>query len=105
MEVAEMDALVNGASIDSFGEAAVFDQGGESRVIFYDVLTAIELGLASVDAPTPVISLPMSELQRLGATEGSIVTVRGVVYTLMEGATDPVADFGGMAHLRLRPYA
>jgi hypothetical protein len=105
MSIEQIDSRVNAASLRVFGEAATFEQGGNARVIFTDQRSAVMLGLAPADAPAPVISLTMTELQRLGAQEGSTVVVRGILYTLMEGGSDAVADAGGMAHLRIRQYA
>lgn len=105
MSVAALDELLNAAVGAVFNEPVVFSQGGPSEAIYLDPAAAIELGLVPVEHPVPVLSIPYPELQRLGAREGSFVTVRGVQYTLMDGVDDPVADAGNRAHLKLRRYA
>lgn len=105
MSVADLDGLLNAACGAVFNEPVVFDQGGPSQAIYVDAAAAVELGLVQIEHPSPVLSLPFVELQRLGAREGSRVVARGATYTLLAGVDEPVSDAGGMAHLPIRRYA
>jgi hypothetical protein len=105
VDVAAMDARLNRAVGRAFSEAVEFAEGGASRATYFDPREAADLGLARIDGTTPVIALPLTELQRLGAREGTTVVVRGATYTLMAGVDEPVTDAGGMAFLPIRQYA
>lgn len=107
MGVAELDALVNRASVETFGEPVTFRVGGRdvpARAVFELRPDEAELGAAPLDSLLPSLLMPIAALRATGARNGDMVTVRGVRYTLIDGMDDPVTDAGGMARIQLRAY-
>lgn len=100
MSLADLDAELNAACMAEFGEEVTFETGGPAVARFLLPGQVDEFGVP-VKNQRPALELPFSELQRLGAKEGSKVIVRGVTYTLIDGVDDDVVDAGGMAHLDL----
>lgn len=93
MAIADLDAELNQACMEEFGEEVIFETGDRD-----------EFG-APIEQRVPGLELPFAELQRIGAKEGDRVIVRGKTYTLMNGVNDDVVDAGGMAHILLREYS
>lgn len=103
MSIADLDAELNQACMDEFGEEVNFETGGPAVARFLLPGQKDEFG-APIDHRLPALEMPFTELQRLGAKEGSTVIVRGKTYTLMNGVDDDIVDAGGMAHIELREY-
>lgn len=107
MSVADLDALVNDA-MDVFREEVVFAVRGASVSSRAEVILESEadsVGTSPIDAVATGLEIPLAELRRVGARAGGFVTVRGVKYTLLEDADDPVVDAGGMARISIRQYS
>lgn len=106
MEIAEIDEQVNAACLDTFGEPVVFFVGGKSRparAIYEMPIIEIEAGSVPIETPSPLLLMPLQDLQAIGAKVGDLVEVRGRRYQLLEGADDPIVDAGGMAAIPIRP--
>lgn len=104
MAIADLDAELNQACMEEFGEEVIFETGGRAVARFLLLGERDEFGVP-IEQRVPGLELPFAELQRIGAKEGDRVIVRGKTYTLMNGVNDDVVDAGGMAHILLREYS